>query len=157
MQANHILPLVNREQRIVSPVSAREAQAAIEKLYPHPTPYDLFSRMLLPALTQTADKCARAQTLVDLARVAIALERYRLVNGKYPEMLDALVPPFLSRLPHDVINGQPLKYRRTDGGSFLLYSIGWNNKDDGGTVVLSKTGTSVNSKEGDWVWKYPAK
>lgn len=45
---------------------------------------------------------------------------------------DALAPQFIIKLPHDVINGQPLKYRRTDDGSFILYSMGWNEKDDGG-------------------------
>ena len=120
-------------------------------------PYDLFSKMLLPALTRTSEKAARAQTLVDLVRVAIALERYRLAHGKYPETLEALMPKFIAKLPHDVINGQPLKYRRTEGRSFILYSVGWDEKDDGGKVVLTKGIKIVNSKEGDWVWKYPAK
>lgn len=71
--------------------------------------------------------------------------------------LDALMRQFITRLPHDVINGQPLKYRRTDNGSFLLYSVGWNEKDDGGSVVLSKDGKKINWEEGDWVWRSPAK
>ena len=157
MQANYILPLVNREQRLVSPVSARQIQTAIENRISRPTPYDLFSRMLIPALTQTAEKSARAQTLVDLAIVACAMERYRLAHGQYPETLDKLRPQFMAKLPHDVINGEPLNYRRTADDSFILYSAGWNEKDDGGKVVLSKTGKSENSKEGDWVWRYPAK
>jgi len=41
-------------------------------------------------------------------------------------------------------------------GRFLLYSIGLNEKDDGGTVVLTKQGT-VDREKGDWVWQYPAK
>lgn len=157
MQANHILPLVNREQRIVSPDSARQTQALIEDRSPRPTPYDLFPRMLLPALTQTAEKCARAQTSVDLARIACALERYRLAHGQFPETLDKLVPLFIAKHPHDVINRQPLKYRRTDDSSFILYSVGWNETDDGGTVALNKDGKSVNWKQGDWVWRYPTK
>ena len=157
MQANYILPLVNREQRLVSPATARQTQALIEDRSPLPAPYDLFSRMLLPALTRTAEKAAWAQTSVDLARVAIALERYRLAHGKYPETLDALAPQFMAKLPHDVINGQPLKYRRTDDASFVLYSVGWNEQDDGGTVALYKSGKNIKWKEGDWVWRYPAK
>ena len=51
-------------------------------------------------------------------------------------------------------NGQPLRYRRTDDGKFVLYSVGWNEKDDGGTVVISKGGSTVDTDEGDWVWKY---
>jgi hypothetical protein len=51
-----------------------------------------------------------------------------------------------------------LKYRRTDDGQFVLYSVGWNETDDGGTVAMRKGKTpSVNQDEGDWVWRYPAK
>ena len=41
----------------------------------------------------------------------------------------------IEKLPHDIINGQPLHYRRTDDGQFVLYSVGWDEKDDGGVPV----------------------
>ncbi|MGI8967322.1 MAG: hypothetical protein ACR2H1_14730, partial [Limisphaerales bacterium] len=82
-----------------------------------------------------------------------ALERYRIANGKFPENLAALSPQFLQKIPHDVINGEPLKYRHTDDGQFVLYSIGWNEKDDGGTPGK----TLFDDKQGDWVWRYPVK
>ncbi len=47
-----------------------------------------------------------------MARMAIALERYRLAHGEFPESLDALAPQFMEKIPHDIINGQPLHYRR---------------------------------------------
>ncbi len=59
-------------------------------------------------------KFAYAQSSVDLARTAIALERYRLAHGDYPESLDALAPQFIEKVPHDVIGGGPLHYRRTE-------------------------------------------
>jgi hypothetical protein len=96
------------------------------------------------------------QESVDLARVACALERYRLAHDEYPESLDVLVPRFIAKLPHDIINGQPLHYRRTADGQFVLYSIGWNEKDDGGIVGLRDSG-SVDITKGDWVWRYPAR
>jgi hypothetical protein len=46
-------------------------------------------------------------------------------------MLDALVPQFIEKLPHDIIGGQPLHYRLMDDEKFLPYSVGWNEKDDG--------------------------
>jgi hypothetical protein len=122
--------------------------------------------MLLPALGNAVKKFARAQSSVDLARVAIALERYRLAHGEYPESLDALAPQFVAKVPHDVIGGQssqgsgsagrPLHYRRTSDGQFVLYSVGWNETDDGGVVGLTKGGAADISK-GDWVWRYPQK
>ena len=58
--------------------------------------------------------------------------------------------------PHDVINGQPFHYRRTEDGQFILYSVGWNEKDDDGQVVLTKNGFADREK-GDWVpQRYPA-
>ena len=91
-----------------------------------------------------------------MARNAIALERYRFVHGVFPDSLDALAPQFMEKIPHDIINGQPLHYRRTDDGQFILYSVGWNETDDGGQVVLKKNG-SVDRTKGDWVWQYPQK
>ena len=48
------------------------------------------------------------------------------------ESLDALAPQFIETIPHDIIGGQPLHYRRTEDGQFVLYSVGWNETDDGG-------------------------
>jgi hypothetical protein len=91
------------------------------------------------------------QTRVNECQIACALERYRLAKGEYPETLDALVPQFIETLPHDIINGEPLKYRRAADGSFLLYSVGWNKTDDGGQAVLHPE-LAENLKQGDWVW-----
>jgi len=102
------------------------------------------------------EKIAAIQSSIDLARIACALERYRLAHGQYPETLDALAPQFIGKLPHDIINGQPLHYRRTDDGKFLLYSVGWNETDDGGQVAFKKDG-SEDREKGDWVWQYPLK
>jgi hypothetical protein len=86
------------------------------------------------------------------------LERYRLAHGEYPETLDALAPQFIEKVPHDIINGKPLHYRRTDDGKFVLYSVGWNGTDDGGQIVFAKGSVKVVDREkGDWVWQYPAK
>jgi hypothetical protein len=155
MHEKYLLPLVNdQDRRVISPAAIQQANSAINRQ--GVGPYDLFSRMLLPALGGIAEKCARGQNSVDLARIACALERYRLANGQFPETLEALAPKFIEKEPHDVINGQPLKYRRTDDGQFVLYSVGWNEADDGGTLGLTKKG-SPDWHSGDWVWRYPAK
>ena len=107
-------------------------------------------------MAKASDKFVQAQVWLDLARVGIALERFRLTTGRYPETLAALEPDFFPRLPHDVLTGQPLKYQLNAEGTFLLYSVGWNETDDGGKVVLTRGG-SVDARNGDWVWRYPAK
>jgi len=156
LMVQQYLPLADLDRRIVSPASARHADAAIDLEFRHISPYNRLGAMLFPAFGAAVRKYANAQESVDLARVAIALERYRLAHGEYPEALDALAPQFLGKLPHDIINGQPLHYRRTSDGQFVLYSVGWNETDDGGEVGLRKDG-SVDIQKGDWVWRYPAK
>jgi hypothetical protein len=90
---------------------------------------------------------AHSQTEINQALIACALERFRLDHGDYPENLGALVPQFLDAIPHDVIGGGPLHYRRASKGTFVLYSVGWNGRDDGGV-----RGQSLPSIDGDWVW-----
>jgi len=51
-----------------------------------------------------------------------------------------------------VITGQPYKYRLTGDGQFILYSVGWNEKDDGGVPGKRR----FDDQEGDWVWDYTA-
>ena len=151
----YLSPLVvDVEQRVVPPAGVREAESVLE--HQRWWSLDFTSGGLLADLTSLAGECGSAQSSVDLARVACALERYRRANGQFPETLEALAPKFLEKLPHDVINGQPLKYRRTDDGQFILYSIGWNETDDGGNVSLTKRG-NPRLGQGDWVWRYPAR
>ena len=131
---NQILP------RIADGTS-NQAQAALSRF----APYTCLVKAALPNFVKPTQTLARNQTLADEAFIARGLERYRLAHGQYPESLEVLIPQFAEKLPHDLIGGQPLKYHRTDDGRFVLYSVGWNEKDDGG--VLGKTVT-----EGDWVW-----
>jgi hypothetical protein len=150
------LPLADLEHRIVSPASLRHAEAAGVVEFRHLSPYNRLEAMFLPAFGAAARKFAHAQEAVDLAQVAIALERYRLAHSEYPESLAVLSPQFIAKLPHDIINDQPLHYRRTSDGQFVLYSVGWNETDDGGEIGPNKYGTADISK-GDWVWRYPSK
>ncbi len=114
----------------------------------------LVALMLEPALGKFCKRIAMSQVAADQAAIACALERYRLAKGQFPEKLESLTPQYISRLPNDVITGQPYKYRRTDDGQFILYSVGWNEKDDGG---VPGTHGLYDDKEGDWVWDYPVK
>jgi hypothetical protein len=164
LMVQQYLPLANLEHRIISPASTRHASAADVLEFRHVSPYNRLEALLLPAFGAAARKFAYAQESVDLAQAAIALERYRLAHGEYPESLDALAPQCIAKLPHDIINGQPLHYRRDPpspssgaaSGQFVLYSVGWNETDGGGELALTQSG-SVDIQKGDWVWQYPQK
>jgi tetratricopeptide (TPR) repeat protein len=149
------LPLVDAKNRIASPAFIRRPVPAIGSNFGSSNPYNVIAGWLVPWwIGDDVGKFANAQSSVDLARVAIALERYRFAHGEFPETLDVLSPQFVDKLPHDIINGQPLYYHRTDDGQFVLYSVGWNEKDDGGVVGLSDYGKTLNINIGDWVWRY---
>jgi len=108
-------------------------------------PYAFFAAVAIPDYSKAIESVGRNQTLAGQALVACALERYLLKMGSYPTSPAQLVPQFVNKLPPDVIDGADMKYRRLGTHQFLLYSIGWNDKDDGG---VSFTG----GKERDWVW-----
>jgi len=150
------LPLVDTNSRVISPENYQRIEADIRAQQKHLSLYAVQAQMLAPAIVTIIKKIAFAQSIVDLARVGCALERYRLVHGEYPQTLNALTPQFIAEVPHDIINGQPLHYRLRPDGQFILYSVGWNETDDGGQIVLTKKG-AVDRDKGDWVWQYPPK
>lgn len=167
-----VLPVVDAEKQLVSPTSADAAQSRLNETAAHPTPYNWMQHVVfLPTKKWffekhvSVDKFAYAQNSVNLARMAIALERFKLAHGHYPDALGELAPGVISTLPHDIVGGQPLKYRRTSD-NYVLYSIGWNEKDDGGVAAfttndpagseIQKTG-APDPDHGDWVWQFPSK
>ncbi len=157
IHSEYVLPIVNLETRAFSSDAEKRADRAFADFEQKKLSFrHWFARLLLPGLNKTWKKFVWAQSFTDMARIAIALERYRLAHGNFPETLDALSPQFMEKIPHDIIGGKPLKYRRTDDGQFILYSVGWNETDDGRKVVLTKGG-GVDFKQGDWVWRYPEK
>jgi ABC-type transport system involved in multi-copper enzyme maturation permease subunit len=87
---------------------------------------------------------AFAQTSVNQAILACALERFRLVNRVYPQTLEELVPALLDRIPRDAVSGRPLIYQPGAGGSFILRGVGPNGIDD-----------RKKPASDDWLWTYP--
>jgi hypothetical protein len=163
------LPSVDEKAHRVFPQLADDLDREIEVVHQKPFahPYRIFSAVLFPALSKANAKAGRIQTYVDEARIACALERFRLANGQLPDTLDTLVPRFIAALPHDMIDGQPLRFRRASDGGYVLYSIGWNRVDDGGNAPVKSGPGGVNAKiseagdtdaeSGDWVWSLPGK
>jgi hypothetical protein len=70
----------------------------------------------LPGLEQAVrliDEHASAQAACE---VAVALRRYRIARGAYPDDLSALAPDYLKTLPIDPYTGKPTSYSRTGAG-----------------------------------------
>ena len=156
MHQQFSIPVVDEQQHRVIPEIALAGSQAVEDLRKKFFPHIVFAKMMFPAFALTGMKSGRMQTFVDAARVSCALERYRLLNGNFPEKLDVLAPQFIGKIPTDVIDGAPLRYKRNEANGYILYSIGWNKTDDDGTTVWTKGKTpAADISRGDWVWKCP--
>lgn len=67
----------------------------------------------------------------------LALFDFRAATGSLPAGLAELSPKYLSEPPLDPFSGAPLRYRRATDGTFSLYSVGFNQRDDGGVAGAS--------------------
>ncbi|MBX9736749.1 MAG: hypothetical protein K2X32_07470, partial [Phycisphaerales bacterium] len=73
-------------------------------------------------------------------RTMLAIERFRVDRGRYPESLGELVPDRLAEVPTDPGLQLPLVYRRIDAATdelrrgYLLYALGFDGVDNGGTA-----------------------
>ncbi len=104
--------------------------------------------------SQAVLKAMRAETDRSLTLCAIGLKRYSLRHGSLPASLEALIPEFLPSVPVDYMDGKPVKYRLNSDGSFTLYAVGEDGKDDGGDTTLldEKKATHSLWARRDYVW-----
>jgi hypothetical protein len=117
----------------------------------------IMARLMVPAVKQVSLNTWVAVAREQQALAAIALERFFAKHGAYPSKLEELAPEFLPAVPVDVCDGKPLRYRRTETGRFMLWSVGVDGRDDEGKVTLDAKGSAKLSKReylGDWTWQY---
>ena len=152
----YLLPVIDLTNHVIRPSDVNRSQEELTaKLSGTPAArlirHTLFASLLMPSMSRFSQKAAFAQAAANAAVLACALERFRILHGSFPNSLSDLVPQLLPELPHDVINGKPLTYELNPAGGYLLYSVGWNETDDGGKIKQNKSGV-VDQNEGDWVW-----
>jgi len=104
------------------------------------------SRITLPGIEKVYGIHLRMRANMDCAITALALERYRLKEGKLPETVDALVPGYLPQVYLDPFDGKSLRYKRTNSG-YMIYTIGEDGVDNGGQ------GWDKTTKTQDWVFR----
>ncbi len=95
--------------------------------------YCMLTHIITPSLGACVKTMLRAQTRLDTLRAAVAVKRYRMRTGEWPETLADLVPDFLNETPVDLGDGGSLRYRVSDD-RVTVYSIGADRVDDGGKV-----------------------
>jgi hypothetical protein len=116
----------------------------------------LTTLIAIPNYQKAGSTAANTETERQLALAAIALKRFQLRHGQLPSGLGALVPEFLPTVPYDYMSAKPLTYRLKPDGSYVLYSVGEDGKDDGGDPT-PPPGTPAGLWSGrDAVWPSPA-
>jgi hypothetical protein len=88
-------------------------------------------RNLLPAMERTTQLYGRYYAGFVTTRTAIVVLRYRLKYQNLPENLALLVPEFMSVVPGDPLDGEPIRYIKQANG-FIVYSVGEDGQDNGG-------------------------
>jgi hypothetical protein len=109
-----------------------------------------FSAMNISMTSEMIPFAFRRQDAVRQTRIACALEQYRLMHHAYPKALTAL-PPTFSKLD-SILGDSPMHYRLEKNDSFVLWSEGWNEIDDGGVAPRRAMGSYLLH---DWVWDEP--
>ena len=150
MHMEFTLPVVDAKARRIKPKIAAAFDRKFER--PQRGPYNVLVNLLMPAIGRVAIKTGSAQSAVDHARLACLLEAHQIGKGKYPAKLAELKAP----MPNDVYTGKPYLYRLEPKGGYLLYSVGWNEKDDGGKAILNPKSIHADEEQGDLVWRYSA-
>lgn len=94
----------------------------------------LLSGPLLATEPVLAQAAVRDQAVLGCVLAAVAAERFRLANQRWPKHLEELCPRYLPVVPLDPYATTPLRCRSEDDG-LTIYSVGEDRLDDGGTEV----------------------
>jgi hypothetical protein len=83
------------------------------------------------------EEAKTAEARLRLLMTDLAIRQFQGERGVYPSRLAELVPEFLKALPRDPFGTNGFIYRTQTNG-FLLYSVGPDGKDDGGTPIAAR-------------------
>ncbi len=136
--------ITNTEKTLEKSRIAPWSQCKVPDLKQDLLAHGIFAKMLLPAFENAFEKAVQTQHHVELAKVAVALERFYLTHQSYPETLAALSPNWLPSPPMDPMTQEPWNYQRLETTGFLLYSVGKNGIDNSGVQPRKK---DTNTKD----------
>jgi hypothetical protein len=103
---------------------------------------------IMPSLNRVHRSGLEFLAFRDATLAAIAIERYRQASSVLPKSLDELVPQYLSAVPIDPIDGEPLRLRIVDDRP-VIYSVGIDRDDDNGLPPSTRFGRDRTDLGGD--------
>ncbi len=127
---------VIRENQAYNDALVAEARLAYKGRSTVPVPGNLLAQMRRDVFEPARAQLTAMEAVQSILRTEIALYRYKLRRGGFPSALTDLVPTYVRRdAIIDPFTGKSLHYRLlTVRGSYVLYSVGPDLKDDNGTA-----------------------
>jgi hypothetical protein len=85
-----------------------------------------------------ARACWNSDGLLHCTIAALAAERFRQDNRRWPDSLKELTPEYLRTVPADPFDGKELRFRRLQDG-IVFYTLGPDCEDNGGNLTRRYT------------------
>jgi hypothetical protein len=91
----------------------------------------ILSRLMFPDVQRCGEIFLQNKAILSCALAALAAERFRLGNKRWPKDLQELCPTYLKEVPVNPVDGKPINYvRRTDGVLISSVDIGGFEEDE---------------------------
>lgn len=95
--------------------------------------------LTLPSVQKLFEVVDRMEAEGAGTKLLVAVERYRLKHGQYPDKAEQVAPEFVAAMPTDPFTGGAMMYKGPkaapfEGGRrYLVYSVGFDQEDNGGS------------------------
>jgi len=139
------LRLMHENARLWEEPYSPEKTETFERKVAKAQEHHLLTDMLLPATARIRVVHAQMVARIHITQTGLALIQHQRTHGAFPETLATLKIDSLQ----DPFSDEVLGYRR-DGEGFVLYSVGTDRKDNGGTPRQPK-----QKADYDIVWRFP--
>ena len=145
-------------QPLPTPLPTLPSPDEVEKKLVADVPsYAHFALIMLPVYARTAENRYRAVVMNHQRQNAFAISAYHAAHGTYPTTLQEAATAWNAPLLPDPYNGKPFGYR-SDGQTFILYSVGPNRADDKGRNAQRERGARLKNLSptngDDMVWNF---
>jgi hypothetical protein len=111
----------------------------------------LTERLEFGRLTGVPTWFGMTEAQIRTAIAALAAERFRIDQGRWPKSLDQLAPKYITAVPRDPFVSAPLKLLELPDGLFI-YSVGFDGKDHGGKLDPRYRGGGGSADTGFRLW-----
>lgn len=90
----------------------------------HWSPFRWLDSTTLPGYRRAMESSDVFNSQLGVTELAVALRRYRIDRGQYPDALSMLVPAYVAVMPLDPVTGKPPEYERQNAGFRLRAETG---------------------------------